>query len=250
MIRVAANVIFLMMATLYAQPAMAPGFEVASIKPTPPDQWNGPSGGKAGKGKYTMHNRTIKTYIMRAYSVGPNQVVGGPSWLDSDRFDIDAKAEQPIDDDQVLMTMLRALLSERCKLALHHEYRPIEAYVLEVAKSGPKLEKSADSATDATTNSGHGSIDARVITMKYFAEVLSRQMDLPVVDQTKLEGAFNLKLTWSPESDRPVRPGQLPAMDSGPSIFTAIQQLGLRLQARKTPVDVLVIDRIEMPSEN
>jgi uncharacterized protein (TIGR03435 family) len=170
--------------------------------------------------------------------------------LDSDRFDINAKAEQPIDDDEVLMAMLRTLLAERCKLAIHHESKPIEAYVLEVGKSGPKLEKAVDSPSSATTNSGHGSIDARVITMKRFAEVLSRKTYLPVVDQTGLEGEFNLKLKWSPESDQPVKPGQLPAMDSGPSVFTAIQQLGLRLETRKTPVDVLVIDHVEMLSEN
>jgi len=249
MIRAAASLVFLLTGMLCAQPAPAPLFEVAAIKSTPPDQWNGSSGGNAGKGKYTMHNRTLKTYIMRAYFVGPNQIVGGPPWLDSDRFDINAKAEQPIDDDEVLMAMLRTLLAERCKLAIHHASKPIEAYVLEVVKSGPKLEKAVD-LPSATTNSGHGSIDARVITMKRFAEVLSRQMDLPVVDQTGLEGEFNLKLKWSRESDQPVKHGQLPAMDSGPSVFTAIQQLGLRLQARKTPVDVLVIDHVEMPSEN
>jgi uncharacterized protein (TIGR03435 family) len=248
-IRVAASVVFLVIGTLFAQPAPAPRFEVAAINLTPPDQWNQSSGGNEGKGKYTMRNRTLKRYIMGAYGMGPNQIVGGPPWLDSDRFDIDAKAEQPIDDDDVFMAMLRTLLAERCQLAIHRESKLIEAYVLEVAKSGPKLEK-ADSPSSATTNSSHGSIDARVITMKRFAEVLSRQMDFPVVDRTGLEGAFNLKLTWFPESDRPLKPGQLPATDSGPSIFTAIHQFGLRLQARKTPVEVLVIDHLERPSEN
>jgi uncharacterized protein (TIGR03435 family) len=249
-IRAAASVVFLLLGTLYTQPVPAPRFEVASIKSTPPDQWNGSSGGNAGKGKYMMHNRTLKTYIMRAYFVGPNQIVGGPPWLDSDRFDINAKADQPIDDDEALMAMLRTLLAQRCKLAIHHESKPIEAYALEVAKSGPMLEKAVDSPASATTDSGHGRIDARVISMKRFAEVLSRQMDLPVVDQTGLEGEFNLRLKWSPESDQPVKPGQLPSIDSRLSVFTAIQQLGLRLQARKTPVDVLVIDHVEMPSEN
>ncbi|MES1262251.1 MAG: TIGR03435 family protein [Acidobacteriota bacterium] len=164
------------------------------------------------------------------------------------RFDIEARAGQPIDDDSALMAMLRTLLAERFHLVAHRESKPIAAYVLTVARNGPRLEKALDG--EATTNSGHGSIDARVITMQRFAEVLSRQMDFPVVDQTRLEGAFNVNLKWSPESDRPVKPGELPALDTGPSVFTAIQQLGLRLQARKTPVDVLVIDHAEMPSEN
>jgi len=141
--------------------------------------------------------------------------------------------------------------SLRFKLTIHRESKPIEAYVLEVAKREPKLEKAVDSPSSAATNSGHGSIDARVITMKRFAEVLSRQMDLPVVDQTGLEGAFNLKLKWSCESDQPVKPGELPSMDSGPSVHTAIQdQLGLRLHAQKVPIEVLVVDHIEKPSEN
>jgi uncharacterized protein (TIGR03435 family) len=248
MIVPAASLVFVMIGMLIRQPAPPPRFEVAAIKLTPPDQWNTSSGGKTGKGRLTMHNRTLQRYIMGAYGVGPNQIVGGPSWLDSDRFDIEAKAEQPIDDDGVFMAMLQTLLAERFKLAIHRESKPIEAYVLVVAKSGVKLEKAEDE--ESTTNSGHGSIDAQVITMKRFAEVLSRQMDFPVVDQTSVEGTFNLKLKWSPESDRPVNPGQLPAPDSGVSVFTAIQRFGLRLVAGKTPVDVLVIDHVEMPSEN
>ena len=145
-----------------------------------------------------MHNRTLKTYIMRAYFVGPNQIVGGPPWLDSDRFDINAKADQPIDDDEALMAMLRTLLAQRCKLVIHHEDKPTNVYVLEVAKSGPKLETAESRDSNSTTNSGHGRIEARVISMKRFAEVLSRQMDLPVVDRTGLDGSFNLKLKWSP----------------------------------------------------
>lgn len=250
MIRTAACLILLIAASLHAQPSPNLRFEVAVIKPTPPDQWRGPSGGLAGKGRYNMHNRTLKTYIERAYYIGPNQVVGGPKWLDEDRFDIDAKAEQPTDDDEELMVMLRALLAERFKLAFHRENKPVESYVLEVAKSGPKLEKAAESLSSATTNSGHGSIDARVITMQRFAEVLSRQMDFPVVDATGVEGTFNLTLKWSREADRPLKFGEQPQADSGPSVFTAIQELGLRLQAGKVPVEIIVIDHAEMPSEN
>jgi uncharacterized protein (TIGR03435 family) len=239
-----------MMGAIYAQPAPAPRFEVAAIKPTPSDQWDGPSGGDEGKGRYTMYNRTLKRYIMAAYSLGPNQIVGGPPWLDADRFDISAKAEQPVDADEVLMEMVRTLLAERCKLAVHRESRPIAVYVLEVAKNGPKLEKVTDSATSATTNSSRGSIDAQAITMTRFAEVLSRQMDLPVVDKTGLDGSFNLKLKWSTQTERPTPPGHLPSIDTGSSIFAAIQNLGLRMQARKASVEMLVIDHVERPSQN
>ena len=186
---------------------------------------------------------------MRAYFVGPKEISGGPQWIDSDRFDIDAKAEQPVDDDEVLMAMLRTLLAERFNLAIHRETKSIETYVLEAAKGGPKLEK-ADSSTSSTTNSSRGRIDARATTMKHFAEGLSRQMDFPVIDETGLDGAYNLKLTWTREIDQVVNPGQISTMDSGQSVFTALQQLGLRLRARKYIVNVMLVDHVELPSEN
>jgi uncharacterized protein (TIGR03435 family) len=224
-------------------------FEVASVKPYSASQSNRSSGGKSGNGRLTMSNVTLKRCIMGAYGMGPNQIVGGPAWLDSDRYEIVAKAEQPV-GDAVLMTMLQSLLAERFKLAIHRETKAIPAYVLEVAKTGPKLERAEPG--ESTTNNGRGLIDAKTITMSRFAEVLSRQMDLPVVNQTGLEGIFNLKLQWTPESANPVKPGtDGAAMDAWPSIFTAIQeQLGLHLRSQKAPVEVLVIDHAERPSEN
>jgi uncharacterized protein (TIGR03435 family) len=248
MIRAVASLAVCVSGALYGQSAATPGFEVASVKPTAADQRNGNSGGHSGSGRLTMTNVTLKRYIMGAYGVGPNQILGGPDWLDSDRYDIVAKADQPVGDG-ILMTMLQTLLAERFKLAIHRENRPIEAYILEVAKNGPKLEKSGDAAS--TTGNGHGLIDARAIAMTRFAAVLARQMDAPVVDRTGLEGKFNLKLQWNPESDKPPKPGADAAMDSGLSIFTAIQQqLGLRLRPQKVPVETIVIDHAERPSEN
>jgi len=187
---------------------------------------------------------------MGAFAVGPNQISGGPPWLESARFDIVAKADLPVDDDRSLMAMLRTLLAERFKLAIRRETRTVEAFVLEVAKGGQKLERAAE--RESTTRNGRGLIDAKTITMDRFAEVLSRQMDLPVVNHTGLAGSFDLKLEWTPESRGPVRPGADDAMlETGVSIFTATQQeLGLRLRARKTPVEVIVIDHAERPSEN
>ncbi len=211
-------------------------FEVASIKPSS-DPASASSGLNTSHGRLRATNVTLKRCIMGAYGLGPNQIAGGPDWLDSDRFDIEAKSDRPEDGDSELMARLQTLLAERFKLDVHRETRTISAYVLELAKNGPKLEKAEDE--QARTNSGRGLIDARTITMTRFAEVLSRQMDLPVVDNTGLKGAFNLKLQWTPETD------------SGLSIFTAIQeQLGLRLQSRKTPIENLVIDHAERPSEN
>jgi uncharacterized protein (TIGR03435 family) len=238
MVRLLASLMFCV-AVFWGQAEDAPRFEVASIKRISGEQLHGLSGGQSRTGTLTMNNVTLKRCIMGAYAVGPNQIAGGPEWLDSDRFEIVAKAEQPV-GDQVLMQMLRALLADRFRLQLHRETRTLEVYVLGVAKNGPKLKKS-DKA-QATTRGEHGAIDATKITMDRFAEVLSRQMDLPVVNQTGIEGVFDLALQWSPEST---------PTDNRPSIFTAVQeQLGLRLTAERAPIEVLVIDHAEPPSEN
>lgn len=230
---------------LFPQSGSAPRFEVASIKPSNADP--GSSGINTGHGRLAASNVTLKRCIMGAYAVGPNQVFGGPDWLESDRFEITAKAEQPV-GDHLLMAMLQTLLADRFKLTLHREAKPIQAYVLEIGKNGPKLEKG--DGGDSKTNNGRGDIIATNTTMDRFAEILSRQMDLPVVNHTGLEGVFNLRLHWTPESATPAKPVDGAAIE-GPSIFTAIQeQLGFRLHAQKVPVEVLVIDHAERPTEN
>jgi uncharacterized protein (TIGR03435 family) len=245
MFRAIATLTVSLLGVVYGQSVAGPQFEVASIKPSNADPSS--SGINTGNGRLTASNVTLKRCIMGAYSIGPKQIFGGPDWLESDRFDITAKAEQPV-GDHALMTMLQALLAERFKLALHREARPIEAYVLEITKKGPKLEKG--DGHGAKTSNGRGDIVATNATMDRFAEILSRQMDLPVVNQTGLEGVFNLRLRWTPESDKPPKPGDA-AVIEGPSIFTAVQeQLGLRLHAQRTLVESVVIDHAERPSEN
>jgi uncharacterized protein (TIGR03435 family) len=251
MIRSLAFLAVSMAGTLSAQPAAPPRFEVASIKPTPLDQYNGPSGIPTGHGRLRGMRVTLQRCIMGAYGIGPNQISGGPPWLGVDRFEIDAKTSGPLDDDALFMNMLQTLLADRFQLQFHRETRIMEALVLEVAKGGPKLEKAKGPESESSTSSRHGSIDAKATTMAHLAEVLARGMDVPVVDGTGLSGAFDLKLTWSPEADRPVKPGEVTPPDTGPSLFTAVQQqLGLRLQRRKMPIEVFVIDRAEKPSEN
>jgi uncharacterized protein (TIGR03435 family) len=226
-----------------------PSFEVASIKPAPAAQLNGSSGIFSGHGRIDAHNVTLRRCIMGAFGIGPHQLSGGPPWLDSDRFEILAKAEQPVDDDSELMAMLRTLLAERFQLTVHRETRTVSALVLEVARNGPRLEKAQHGSSAVTTGSGT-SIQAKSITMRRFAEVLSRQTELPVVDATGLEGSFNLKLFWRPERARPTVTGVDEAMER-PTLFDALpQQLGLRLESRKMPMEILVIDRAEKPTEN
>lgn len=207
------------------------------------------SGIKTGHGLLDAHNVTLKRCIMGAYGVGPHQISGGPDWLGSDRFQISAKADQPIDDDATLMVMPQGLLAERFKLALHRETRTIPAFVLEVAKNGLKLEKAeaVESRANASTGNTGVMIAAHNTDMNSFAKILARTMELPVVNQTGLEGIFNFKLHWTPESARRVDGGPI----EGASIFTAIQeQFGLRLRSQKRPVKILVIDHVEKPSEN
>jgi uncharacterized protein (TIGR03435 family) len=232
-------------AAVYAQSPVGQQFEVASIKPSNADQRS--SGIHSGDGRMDAQNVTVKRCIIGAYGVGPNQILGGPDWLESDRFDIKAKAEQPVGDD-ILMAMLQTLLAERFKLSIHREAKPQKAYVLEVTNKAPKLEKGK--GRGASTNNGRGHIVATNATMDRFAQILSRQMDRPVVNHTGLEGAFDVTLQWSVESGGPAKPAE-GAVIEGPSIFTAIQeQLGLRLRVRKVPVEVIVIDHVEKPSEN
>ena len=226
--------------------AQAPTLEVASIKPSKDDNYS--SGGiKTGNGRIEARGVTLKRCIIGAYGVGLHQIVG-PDWLDSDHFDISAKAEQPTNSDDQLMLMLQALLADRFKLAFHRETKTMAAYVLEVAKNGPKLEKAAGGEASTNTNGSHSviSIDARNEDVNQFARVLARRMDLPVVNQTGVAGLYNFKLHWTPDS------ALGDSNSESLSIFTAIQeQLGLRLHAAKAPVEVLVIDHVErIPTEN
>ena len=179
---------------------------------------------------------------MGAYGVGPHEISGGPDWLDSDRFEILAKADRPTDDDDVLMLMLQSLLADRFKLALHRETRTMRAFVLELGKNGPKMEKAppGESGTNTSSSNSGVVIKAHNTGMDAFARILARSMDLPVVNHTGLDGVFNFMLQWAPDGST-----------DGPSISTALQeQLGLRLRSTKAPVEILVIDHLEKPSEN
>jgi uncharacterized protein (TIGR03435 family) len=228
----------------YAQTVAAPHFEVAAVKPASAEEiQTGSSGCKTGHGRAVCTNVTLKRCIVGSLHVGPGQVVGGPGWIDSDRFFIEAKAAQPVEDDAVLDAMMQALLQERFHLAFHREDRNLQALVLEVAKNGPKLEKA--SGTEAVTDGSHGRLALKNTTIDGLAERLSRITELPVVNRTAIDGVFNMKLLWTPEGENPKGPG------SPPSLFTAIQeQLGLRLQSQKAPVSVLVVDHAEKPGEN
>ncbi|MGA7234701.1 MAG: TIGR03435 family protein [Bryobacteraceae bacterium] len=228
----------------YAQTPAALQFEVAAIKPASPEEIQaGSSGCYTGHGRARCTDVTLKRCIVGAYHAGPGQIVGGPSWIDSDRFHIEAKAAEAVGDDAELDAMMKALLAERFHLTLHRETRNLQALVLEAAKNGPKLEKAPGG--EAVTDSSQGLLTLKNTTMDGLAERLARVTELPVVNHTAIDGVFNMKLVWTPEGENPKGPG------SPPSLFTAIQeQLGLRLQSQKTQVEVLVVDHAERPDAN
>src|SRR5260370_33252948 len=139
MVRAIAGFAVCVSGAVYGQSAVARQFEVASVKPSNADPSS--SGINTGHGRLDANNVTLKRCIMGAYGVGPQQISGGPDWLESDRFEISAKAGQPINDDAVLMVMLQGLLAERFKLVLHRQTRTIPSILLAVAKNGAKVEK-------------------------------------------------------------------------------------------------------------
>ena len=222
-------------------------FEVAAIRPSNPEESAGPSGIETSRGLVRAINVTLKRAISGCYGVGLDRVLGGPDWTASDRFQITAKADQPFGED-VLNEMLKTLLAERFNLKLHHENRPGEALILEVAKNGPKLQSATDGPL--SYNNGYGHVEARRVTMRLFVEILSRDLKLPVVDRTGLKGAFNFTLRYN--ADRPrMADTDDRAADLRWEMSTAIaQQLGLALKSTRMPVEMLVIDHADKPSAN
>lgn len=233
-------------------------FEVASIKPTNTGDNRVAIMMQPG-GRFNATNVTVKMLMQNAYGVRDFQIVGGPGWIGSDRFDITAKLEGdgPLQPDS-LRPALQGLLEDRFQLKLHRETREMQTYALLPGKNGPKLQKSADEkAPGPQIRMGRGQLSAKKVTMTILANQLAQQLGRSVVDKSVLTGEFDFELSWTPEigGGGPFGPdagGAPPAVDSpGPSIFTAVQeQLGLRLESQRGPVEILVIDRLEKPSEN
>jgi len=192
-------------------------------------------------GEVFMRNVSLKSCIQMAYHLSEGRLIG-PDWLSTTSFDIVAKPPSGAPRDQT-REMMQALLSDRFKLAIHHESRMLPAFALVVGKNGPKLQKGGPGGPNVDVN--NYKMNGKGMTMVNLAEALSRHLDRPVVDKTGLEGVFDLNLEWSPEE----KPEDV---KSAPSIFTAVQeQLGLKLQAEKLPLDVVVVDHMERkPTEN
>jgi uncharacterized protein (TIGR03435 family) len=203
---------------------------------------------------------TVNDLIVFAYGVHARQISGAPAWVESDKFDIRGKPEGGRPNPAQFKRMLQKLLADRFQLAFHRDKKQVAVYALTVGKNGPKLTKSeSDSPIPNLTPRGPGDRPVRNATMDEFAGNLqSAVLDRPVIDQTGLRGRFDFHLQWTPDETQsaPFRgPGEPPKPPAGtdtlPDLFTAIQeQLGLKLESTKAEIDVLVIDKVEKPSEN
>lgn len=233
-------------------------FDVATIKATPPD-W--------GKGRYVRmegaqfvgKNQTVHNLIEGAYNLTPRAVSGGPDWVESGSYDILAKTPgevQPNRDEQ--MAMLRTLLAERFKLKFHREQKEFSIYALTIAKNGPKLKEGKEPAGGQRPLIFYLSpravmLPGRDASMAELASAFQRAaLDRPGVDKTGLAGRFDFDLQWTPDESQFYGAGLKGTTESTqPDLFTAIQQqLGLRLEATRGPIEALVIDHVERTSEN
>ncbi len=236
----------------WAQPSQM--LEVASVKPNRHSAAD--SNIDSVRGRLTATSITVKELIRLAYGVKDYQIGRLPGWVDSERFDIAAKSVsgtgKSLEDEK---SLVRELLAERFQLTTHREAKQMPVYLLVVAKDGPKLAVHNDAAPK--TRGGCGRLVGRRVTTDVIATILSRQLDHEVFNRTDLSGEYDIQLNFTPDSG-PCRVGgdgqggSVSTDPSGlPSIHTALQeQLGLKLESAKGSVDVLVIDRIERPSEN
>jgi uncharacterized protein (TIGR03435 family) len=258
--------------------AKALAFEVASVKPNKSGTRREMMSDQPG-GRFTASNVTLHQLVLDAYQLQSFQLTGGPSWVASDRFDIEGKAGIVVPDDfaghNLLQLMLRSLLVERFKLAVHNESRELPVYALVMARSdgrmGPKLVRSS---VDCAATSGRGNtppvsrptnterptcgmrtspgnLTAGAVPVALLVNILGPLVNRPILNRTGLTGSFDIDLTWTPDQplQRPPGADEPPVDPNGPSIFTAVQeQLGLKLESTTGPIDVVVIDSVQHPT--
>ena len=229
--------------------AQTPTFEAASVKPNKSLSYS--SSTHTRSDNVTIQNGALRDIIDMAFEIKDYQLIG-PPWLSSERFDIVAKAPLGTGDDHKLMPLLRTLLIERFKLETHRETRELPCYALVIAKGGVKLKPSEPetgkgSGMNSNSDDKGGELTATGTNMERLAEWLSRFVDRPVLDMTGLTGRYDFGLKYSKESAK----GETDS-PTHPVVTLAIQeQLGLRLEKRVAPIEVVVVDRAEkVPVEN
>ena len=220
-----------------------PAFEVASIKENKTGSQN--SSSRTAGDRYSASNVSLVGLLRTAYAVQEFQIAGYPAWAETDKFDIEAKMESGANTRDFPL-MLQKLLADRFKLIFHREQRQAPIYTLVVLKDGPKF-KPGDPANCGGRSGGFNAtptdINGSCVSMEQFAARLSRSIGTHVVDGTSLKGTFDFKVSWLPDDRFSGR-----GASANPTLFTAVQeQLGLRLQSGRGPVDTLVIDNAEKP---
>lgn len=253
--------LLILAAALFAQSA-APAFEAASVKVNTSGSLR-TDARLFPSGRIELTNQTLKALIQTAYSLPASQIAGGPGWVESARFDIVATAGGQVTEPE-LRQRLSSLLSDRFKLATHRESREVPAYALTLVRNatpGPQLRASdvdcvgrqlrppqqdgpSPTARCAYDVAG-GTIVAHGFPITRLIESLSLMLRRVVIDRTGLTGTFDFEVTWTPEQR--VAGDVAPFDPNGPMLTALREQLGLKLESTRTPVDVLVIDRAEMP---
>jgi uncharacterized protein (TIGR03435 family) len=239
-------------------------FEVASVKVNRSGQPGGLEDYIPAAGQVRVVNETLRQIIRGAYGFEMNRILGGPDWIDSERFDIQARAASAVSREQ-LMSMARALLADRFKLVARVEPRqqPVWALVPAAAggATGARLRAAAPGCTDACgrLSAGPGRMSGRSVTVDLLATMLAPRVGRLVVNRSGISGLIDLDLEWGLDEAQaaalaavtPLGAAPPTADPSRPGIFTALQeQLGLKLESTTGPVDVVVIDRVERPTED
>jgi uncharacterized protein (TIGR03435 family) len=223
-------------------------FAVATIKPSAADGPANMTGIQIRGNRFATEGTTFLDVFKYAYDIHPSQLVGGPEWLRTEKFDIlaDPETEKRPSSSQ-MKAMVQQLLMDRFHITMHHEQKLLSVYALVKTKEEPKLTASAaeTSGIPVVGYSPHGELQLGNATMTNFATFLQRfVLDRPAVDKTGIPGRFDLVLRWTPD-------GAQEEAAAPPGLFTAIQeQLGLKLEAMKSATDVLVIDHAEQPADN
>ena len=234
-------------------------FEVATVKPVDPAPKSGRFLKMETDRRFVARNFPVKLLLAAAYDLPPKAISGGPAWMDSDLYDIEAVTpgqKRPSRNEQ--MAMLRALLVDRFQLKIHREPKEFAIYVLSVAKGGPKLRPSnlpadAPSNVICTVYPERITLPARNVTLDEVTKMMQRAIfDRPVVDKTGVTGRYDFDLSWAPDETQ--FGGQIPPATTAatdPPLFLALQeQVGLRLESTRGPISTLVVDRLERPSAN
>jgi uncharacterized protein (TIGR03435 family) len=259
--------------------AKGPVFDVVSIKPRVFDARGNRGINPSPGGRVTITNAPLSMLIGFAYEVRENEVTGGPKWMETESYDIVGKADGPVSSPQQLGLLIRSLLADRFQFRFHYETKEAPVFALTVAKSGLKMQPTRPdscapfdfNAPPPASEPGRpriprcGSVGIRPATRGAMAmnatgmpmqktsgsfgglaSVLGDMLGRPVIDKTGLTGIYNVHLEWMPD-----RPGATDTDDAAPPIFVALrEQLGLNVESARGPVQVMVIDRLERPSEN